>query len=353
MKVLMQRLTLLLSMLACVTLLAACGDSEEEAAAAEGPVSYEIGTPIQDSTYALIVSSDFGSDTLTTPEFRQQMSMIQQRMPQAAGMSPQQRRQMRQRIAEEFVMRHLLSGEAEERGVQADTAQVAAQMQRFRSQFENEQQFQQALQADNMTEDSLRAMVEEQSRLRALQQQMAEAAAEPTAAELDSFRQQRAEQIQAQHILLRVNQNAPAETADSVQALAQALIDSAQAGTEFAALARRHSQGPSASRGGQLDYFSRGQMVPPFEEAAFALQDSGDVASEPVRTRFGYHVIRLTGQRTGELMDTTQARQTIMQERQRAAVENEMNRLRRQVTVRLNQDVVDADLNANSTPSPS
>ena len=350
----MQRLTLLLGILACVTLVTACDDDDGETAAAEGPDAYEIGPPIQDSTYALIVSSDFGSDTLTTAEFRQQMNMIQQRVPQAAGMSPQQRRQMRQRIAEEFVMRHLLSGEAEEQGIQADTAQIAAQMQRFRSQFESEEQFQQALQADNMTEDSLRAMVAEQSRLRALQQQMAEATPAPTSAELDSFRQQRAEQIQAQHILLRVNQNAPAETADSVQAQAEAILDSAQAGNaDFAALARRHSQGPSASRGGQLDYFSRGQMVPPFEEAAFALQDSGDIAPEPVRTRFGYHIIRLTGQRTGELMDTSQARQAMMQERQREIVENEMNRLRRQATVRLNQDVVDADLNANSTPSPS
>ena len=352
MNIFMQRLTLLFSILACVTLLTACDDNEE-ADAAEGAVVYEIGDPIQDSTYALIVSSDFGSDTLTTSEFRQQMNMIQQRVPQAGNMPPEQRRQMRQRIAEEFVMRHLLSGAAEEQGVQADTAQVAAQMRRFRSQFESEQQFQQALQADNMTEDSLRSMVEEQSRLRALQQQMIESAPEPTAAELDSFRQQRAEQIQAQHILLRVNQNAPAEAVDSVEALAETLIDSAQAGTDFAALARRHSQGPSASRGGQLGYFSRGQMVPPFEEAAFALQDSGDVAPEPVRTRFGYHVIRLTGQRTGELMDTSQARQALMQERQREIVEEEMNRLRRQAVVRLNPDVVDADLNAGNTQPSS
>ena len=63
-------------------------------------------------------------------------------------------------------------------------------------------------------------------------------------------------------------------------------------------LATNRSQGPSAPRGGDLGYFGPGQMVRPFEQAAFALQP-GEV-SEVIQTQFGYHVIRLEDRRGGE-----------------------------------------------------
>lgn len=328
-------------------LLTACGSGNTQENDASGEAAYTIGEPIEDSTYAVIVSSDYGSDTLTTNEFRRQLNLIRQQSPQMANMPPEQQRQMRRYVAEEFVLRHLLTGEANRLDLEADTADINEQMRNFRSRYGSEDEFQQALQASNLTEDSLRNMLAERSRLQVLQERMAESAADPTEADVDSFRQERAEEVQAQHILFRVDQNAPEAQADSVRQVAQSILDSAQAGTDFAELARRHSEGPTASEGGNLGYFSRGQMVPPFEEAAFALQDSGDIAEEPVRTRFGYHIIRLTDRRTGELMDTTEARQAMLQERQREAVQREMDELRSQATVRVNEDVVDADLNAS------
>lgn len=339
-------LSLLVGLLLTLSL-TACNNGNSQEAEGEGP--YTLGEPIEDSTYALIVESEYGTDTMTTAEFRQQLNLVKQRMPQMQGLNEEQSERIRRNLAEEFVLRHLLTGEANRLNLQADSAQVEARLQQYRNRFENEEQFQQALQQSNMTVDSLRQMIREQSRLQQLQQQLAREAAAPSAAELDSFRQQRAEQVQAQHILFRVNQDAPQEQVDSVQAVAQSVLDSAQAGTDFAELAQRHSQGPSASRGGQLDYFSRGQMVPPFEEAAFALQDSGDIAPEPVRTRFGYHVIRLTGRRNGELMDTAQARQMIMRDRQQQAVQEAMDELRAKATVRVNQDIVNADLNESTS----
>lgn len=96
--------------------------------------------------------------------------------------------------------------------------------------------------------------------------------------------------IRASHILVRASDE------DTTEALAtvREIQDRLQEGVPFAVLAREYSsdQG-SAANGGDLGFFGRGRMVAPFEDAAFALSEIGDV-SPPVRSRFGYHIIKLT-----------------------------------------------------------
>lgn len=81
------------------------------------------------------------------------------------------------------------------------------------------------------------------------------------------------------------------------------LHDEIEAGADFAQLARDLSEDGSAENGGNLGWFGRGQMVEEFEEAAFALEDSGDV-SDPVQTQFGWHIIMKTGERENEEGET-------------------------------------------------
>ena len=102
------------------------------------------------------------------------------------------------------------------------------------------------------------------------------------------------EERRASHILLTVTPGASAADKAAVKARAEALLAQIrQAPDTFAELAKKNSQDPgSAVNGGDLDFFSRGAMVKPFEDAAFALKK--DEVSAPVETEFGYHLIKLT-----------------------------------------------------------
>lgn len=102
------------------------------------------------------------------------------------------------------------------------------------------------------------------------------------------------EQRRASHILLLADPAATADEKARVRAQADALLAELRATpTRFAELAKARSQDPgSAARGGDLDFFGRGAMVKPFEDAVFALQ-KGQI-SDVVETEFGFHLIQLT-----------------------------------------------------------
>ena len=100
------------------------------------------------------------------------------------------------------------------------------------------------------------------------------------------------EQVKARHILFKVSQDDAGSVWDEAKTKAQEIIAKLKQGQDFSALAKQYSQGPSASRGGELGWFGRGAMVKSFEDASFSLP-AGSFTQVPVRTRFGYHVIKV------------------------------------------------------------
>lgn len=103
------------------------------------------------------------------------------------------------------------------------------------------------------------------------------------------------EMVQASHILIKVDEKRSDEAA---KALALELRGRALKGEDFAELAKQYSADSSVTRNaGSLGFFKRGQMVKPFEDAVFAMQEPGGI-SEPVKTPFGYHVIRFDARKT-------------------------------------------------------
>lgn len=109
------------------------------------------------------------------------------------------------------------------------------------------------------------------------------------------------EEIRARHILVKTEDEA------------NDLIKQLTGGADFAKLAAEKSTGPSKTRGGDLDYFGRGQMVPQFEEAAFALA-KGEFTQKPVRSPFGWHVIKVEDKRQSKPPSFEESRARLGQE---------------------------------------
>jgi len=111
-----------------------------------------------------------------------------------------------------------------------------------------------------------------------------------------------AEEVHARHILV--------ETEDA----AKAVIAELAKGADFAELAKARSKDPSgAHNGGDLGYFSQKDMVPEFASAAFAMSP-GEVSKTPVKTQFGFHVIKVEDKRMGQLPDFEQVKAQIAQQ---------------------------------------
>ena len=104
-----------------------------------------------------------------------------------------------------------------------------------------------------------------------------------------SYREKK--QVKARHILFKLDQNASEEDDKKVKEKAQEVLERVRKGEDFAALAKQYSEGPTKEKGGDLGTFSQGQMVKPFEEAAFKLKKNE--VSDLVKTPFGYHIIKV------------------------------------------------------------
>jgi peptidyl-prolyl cis-trans isomerase D len=116
----------------------------------------------------------------------------------------------------------------------------------------------------------------------------------------NAARYTQAEERQASHILIKADASEGADKRAAAKGQAEkVLTEVRQSPTQFAALAKKHSQDPgSAAQGGDLGFFGRSQMVKPFEDAAYAMK-VGEI-SQVIETDFGYHIIKLTATKGGE-----------------------------------------------------
>jgi peptidyl-prolyl cis-trans isomerase C len=138
-------------------------------------------------------------------------------------------------------------------------------------------------------------------------------------------------QIKASHILVKTKEDA------------QKILERLNNGEKFEALAKEASiDKVSGKNGGELGYFSRGEMVPEFEKAA-AMLKVGEV-SKPVKTQFGYHIIKVTDKKTGPVVEFERVKDIIAQklsgERQKEAFDSYLEGLKKDYKIDVNEKAV-------------
>ncbi|HEY3204926.1 MAG TPA: SurA N-terminal domain-containing protein [Thermoanaerobaculia bacterium] len=142
------------------------------------------------------------------------------------------------------------------------------------------------------------------------------------------------EQVTAAHILISVKPDSAPEADAAAKAKAENLAARAKAGGDFAKLANENTDDPSGKgEGGRLPPFSRGQMVPEFEEAAFNMAP-GEIRG-PIKTQFGYHIIKLVSKTPARTRTIEEARPSLAAEIAERQASAEADRLSRELAEKL------------------
>ena len=209
--------------------------------------------------------------------------------------------QLKKEVLEQLIERELLYQESQKRGIKVHERAINEQLKTLKKRFTSEKDFRNILTKMNLSEDAIKSQFK---RDRAIQEFMDKEFIEKVTisdkeikayydSKRDLFKQP--EQVRASHILVSVDSKGGASQKAEARKKIEKIQQKLHKGEDFAALAKEFSQCPSSAKGGDLGYFKRGQMVKPFEEAAFAL-NPGEV-SDIVETRFGYHLIKVVGKK--------------------------------------------------------
>jgi len=250
------------------------------------------------------------------------LSAIQQISKQKiVPQNPEQSRGMLlfQGAVDNLVISALLKREAKQQNLIADKAKLDEQMQAFEKQFASREEFLKALVSQKVTEEELRRSVEENLRVQQLMDQAVKDAPEATEEEILKFYENntkaitRPERVHAAHILLMANKDATPEQKAEIRKKIEGIRADIEAGRiSFEEAAAKYSEDKgNASQGGDLGYFTRGRMVKPFEDAAFAAQPGA--LTPVVETSFGYHIIRVIDHKPTDVMPLEEARPKIKQ----------------------------------------
>lgn len=252
--------------------------------------------------------------------------------------------EIRLKVLDVLIGQELLWQAARRDGLVADDEAVNAAFARVRDSFDEDIKFEINLKQGGFSEASYR----EELRRRLSAQKWIEARVLATVTvgddEINGFYEENKakfalpEQVRARHILRKLD----AGSSDAERQAARELLDDIRrqvdAGGDFAALAREHSEDGSAARGGDLGFFGPGMMVKPFEQAAFALS-TGEM-SAIVETRFGLHLIQLLERKPGGFVTEADAagqiRSYLFNQRYQQALGEAVEELREAASIEIN-----------------
>lgn len=254
------------------------------------------------------------------------------------GMAQQERLSMRdfnEQMLNEFIRRILLWQEAVALGVFVDDSTTQAIFNDFEQSVGGKENLAQRLEEADITRGALLQSIQRDLVIRRyLETHFSEESAvdeSEAATYFDENKERFAtpDSVRARHILLQIKADDDEAAREDKRKKLEEILREARSGGDFARLAEQHSEGPSNVRGGDLGFFRRGEMVQPFDSAAFAL-GVGEI-SDIVETRYGYHIIKVEARKDGRVLDYDEIKDDLLaqlkQQKLAMAVQNHLNEM--------------------------
>jgi len=250
-------------------------------------------------------------------------------------LTPDQKMEGYRQLTDELIMDKLVSKAAE--GVTVPQSEIDAELAKIKAQFPSEEEFTKQIvaagQAPDKLGDSLKKMLQQQKWMESQIGGKTKATDEEAKKFYDTNTKEfeQPETVKASHILILVNKDDSEDVAKEKLEVAKKAAARAKKGEDFTKLAKELSQEPGAKEsGGDLGFFPKDQMVPEFSEAAFA-QKVGQI-SDPVRTQYGWHVIKVTDKKAAGTVPYDEVKKQLLayleKDKQRKAVQELLKSMR-------------------------
>jgi peptidyl-prolyl cis-trans isomerase C len=276
------------------------------------------------------IAAKVDNRTIDMESFEKEVAKFMMQYRGAQGnLPPGLKQQVRTQAINTLINREILLLESDKRGIKADKEEVEKGIKSVQGRFPSQKEFQAALKQMKLTQKEFEDQYLQQSRIQALLEEeiiskitiKEDEAKAYFDANPEQFEQK--EQIRTRHILIKVEQTADEKTKAEARKKLVDIQKKIMSGEDFAEMAKQHSQGPSNVKGGDLGYFSKGQMVKPFETAAFKL--AKDEVSDIVETRFGYHLIKMLDHKKPQKAVYADSKQQIMAKLKNERIQKEVS----------------------------
>lgn len=262
-----------------------------------------------------IIAAEVNEQPIYLSDLTREMNMLT-----GGRLNPQQDKAMylklREQILGSLINQELLYQEGKKEGLEPKDTELDAEIAKVKKGFQTPEAFMQVLKMQGLTEEKFIFMVKRIMTMRKFIEVKIQPLAVPvTDKDIANYYEENKskyvepEQVHARHILVKLADNATEEQRTAGKDKIKTIFDKAKNGEDFAELAKANSDCPSAKQGGDLGFFTRGQMVKAFENAAFALQ-VGQI-SDIVETEFGYHIIKLEEKKEGKQLTLDEVKEKI------------------------------------------
>jgi peptidyl-prolyl cis-trans isomerase C len=258
-------------------------------------------------------------------------NMLNQYAKMGMELNPARTDTLRTKILDSMISAELLYQESQKAGFQVTEEEVSNEIELMKKQYPSEEIYQEGLVQQGITEEQISVQIMRNLTIRKFVDERITAGIVITEEEKSDYyetnkaRYEHDDEVAARHIVLDVTESTPPETLEIKRALLMELRSRVEAGEDFAKLASEYSQGPTRTQGGDLGFFSRGKMVPPFEEAAFALKP-GEM-SDVIRSGFGFHLIQVYDARPAGKESYEEVEESIEEILRRPKINAEMEKI--------------------------